>query len=387
MKAKTVHILECLHLLLHSATFKSSHILDTKSFIRNRVLGFVALIQLQLNQLVKSLSVEMSKALKVLGCPSELSYSKQAFSDARQKLKYSAFVALNDKLIQAYYGHGGYKLYKDKYLLLAVDGSLLQLPESKALSEDFERWRNHSAEGGLLMARCSVLYDVLNQYVLSADIDAYSFGENTFYERHLKAVAKNLEASGLPPKLYLMDRNYPSFQKMIEIPQAGNYYLIRCNATYCAEVKAFIASGQDEAVLKIVLDKKRTAHSEFFRLLGEKTPKSIEVRIARILLPNGDYEYLLTNTDFTIAELKDAYHLRWGVEGLYFVVKDHMQLENFSAKTTEGIKQDFFAKILTANITQLLIEEAQVILDEEQKKRQQTPLQSQCKHCTWIDER
>ena len=49
----------------------------------------------------------------------------------------------------------------EKYWLLAVDGSLLQLPESKALAKKFERWRNQQEAGGMLMGRCSVLYDVL----------------------------------------------------------------------------------------------------------------------------------------------------------------------------------------------------------------------------------
>ena len=40
-------------------------------------------------------------------------------------------------------------------------------------------------------------------------------------------------------------------------------------------------------------------------------PDSLEVRIVRILLASGEYEYLLTNTDFDIATLYYLYGLRW----------------------------------------------------------------------------
>lgn len=41
-------------------------------------------------------------------------------------------------------------------------------------------------------------------------------------------------------------------------------------------------------------------------------------------------------------------------------------LENFSAKTELGIRQDFPAAVICANISALLVEEAQQDLDQEQ---------------------
>jgi hypothetical protein len=367
MKAKTHQILSHLHSLLHSDGFKQSHKIGGKSFVRTRVLAFSDLVKLQLNQLVKTLSVELSKGLKLLGISDGLSYSKQAFSQARQKLNHSAFQVLNKHFVTQYYDTEGYKLYQNKYLLLAVDGSLLQLPEQEVLAKEFGRWKNNT-DKGLPVCRCSVLYDVLNHVVLASDLDAYAIGENTLYERHLKTLEES--CTGLSaPRLYLMDRNYPSFQKFIEIEQAGDKYVIRCASNYCKEVATFVASEQDEAILTISLNKERIAHNDFLKRLGTSVPKEIKVRIVRIKLTDSTYEYLLTNTDFTHAELKELYHLRWGIEGFYFILKDHMQLENFTAKTTEGIKQDFFAKIFTSNIAQLLVEEAQIIIDKENEDK------------------
>lgn len=78
-----------------------------------------------------------------------------------------------------------------------------------------------------------------------------------------------------------------------------------------------------------------------------------------MLLDSGQYEYLLTNTNFKINELSELYFKRWGVETFYGYLKESLQLENFSSKTKEGVLQDFHVSILTANIANCLIQEAQ----------------------------
>lgn len=207
MEEKTLNILSLLHQRLHSSSFASTYKRDSKCFLRNRVLGLTDLVQLQLNQLVKSLNIEIENGLKILFSDSStsLSYSKQAFSSARKKLKYGAFIDLNRILVKSYYTQGNYKLYKDKYLLLAVDGSLLQLPESKGLALDFERWKNQT-DKGMLMGRCSVLYDVLNHQVLDSCFDNYTVSERCLYKQHIANIKEVFANTELPPKLYLMDR-------------------------------------------------------------------------------------------------------------------------------------------------------------------------------------
>jgi hypothetical protein len=57
------------------------------------------------------------------------------------------------------------------------------------------------------------------------------------------------------------------------------------------------------------------------------------------------------------------------VETFYDFIKGNLQLENFSAKTKEGVLQDFFACMLTANLASLLIADAQEELDKEQAQK------------------
>ncbi|MEM9981754.1 MAG: transposase [Bacteroidota bacterium] len=99
-----------------------------------------------------------------------------------------------------------------------------------------------------------------------------------------------------------------------------------------------------------------------------KHKESLKVRVVRILLSWGEYEYLLTNTHFTLGQLSELYHLRWGVETRYGFLKENLQLENFSSKTTQGVLQDFHACILTSNLAQLVIKEAELELVEKERR-------------------
>jgi hypothetical protein len=40
--------------------------------------------------------------------------------------------------------------------------------------------------------------------------------------------------------------------------------------------------------------------------------------------------------------LKELYHLRWGIETLFGVLKERLKIDNFTGKTVAAIKQDFF---------------------------------------------
>jgi hypothetical protein len=90
------------------------------------------------------------------------------------------------------------------------------------------------------------------------------------------------------------------------------------------------------------------------------------VRAVKVELAPGETEYLLTSLEQSVAALRELYHQRWGVEtGLDFY-KNVLQLENFSAKTELGVQQDFQAHLLAANLSALLVADANRELELEQ---------------------
>jgi len=67
-------------------------------------------------------------------------------------------------------------------------------------------------------------------------------------------------------------------------------------------------------------------------------------------------------------EFGELYYLRWGIETFYGLLKGRLVLENFTGKTVEAVKQDFYAAIFISNLESVLIGPAQERLDEQNKK-------------------
>lgn len=352
---KSEYVISSIQEQVMEESFKETYRQSPKSFTRNRILGFLDLIALQLSRIVRSLAIELNDFLEVKNSSS--TYSKQAFSKARKNLKHEAFIALNQKFIEQYYSFEPPALYRGIYQLVAVDGSLCQLPESKELADHFGRWKNQHAKG-MLLGRASILYDLLNQIVLDACLADHSIGETTLFKQHLEVIQQDSTVN-TDCIIYVMDRGYPSLELFKKIQANGDQFIARCKAGYRKEVIEFVENNPNQEGQIYLSDS-----------TGKKTyEKGFAVRIVQITLDSGEQEYLLTNTDFPIDELKHIYNLRWGVETNYSFLKENLQLENFSSLLYEGVLQDFHATILVANLANLIIEQAQKELDEQNNRK------------------
>jgi hypothetical protein len=70
-------------------------------------------------------------------------YTKQSFAEARQNLRPEAFTLLNNVFIQGYYSRGDYVRYRG-FRLLALDGSVIALPNTPALRAHYGASENQS---------------------------------------------------------------------------------------------------------------------------------------------------------------------------------------------------------------------------------------------------
>ena len=98
----------------------------------------------------------------------------------------------------------------------------------------------------------------------------------------------------------------------------------------------------------------------------------IALRLVRVDLPNG-VEVLITNLmdsdQYNASVFKSLYHLRWGIEENYKRLKQWLEIENFSGKSVLSVQQDFYAKILASNLTQMLCCQAQRAIHKKTKNR------------------
>jgi hypothetical protein len=102
---------------------------------------------------------------------------------------------------------------------------------------------------------------------------------------------------------------------------------------------------------------------------GSSLPREMKVRFARIQLKNGDYEVLATSVlddaVLSLDDLGELYHMRWGIETFYGVIKTRIVLENFTGYSEEAVRQDFFSTIFLCGVESICILEAEETLEKQ----------------------
>ena len=72
----------------------------------------------------------------------------------------------------------------------------------------------------------------------------------------------------------------------------------------------------------------------------------------KVELDSGEIETLITNSydkELDVEAFKTLSFMRWPIETKYNLLKRKLQLENFTARTVEGVQQDFFAAMGLTN--------------------------------------
>jgi len=275
--------------------------------------------------------------------------TKGAFSMARNKINEWGFQRLNEVCIDFFYERAPYYKWND-FRLLAVDGSRLQLPNHKTIKEEFgEIKTGRNGDTPCSMATCSLLYDVLNQVTLDAQIGPYKnstkkkAGESALLEGHLPKMKTG--------DLVLFDRGYPSKLLFFKLITQGVDFCMRMKGSWWKEVRTFRESDQQEVLVEFELDKKGHKKMEGYQ---RAIPKKITCRLIKVVLDTGEIEILCTSLidteKYAHDQFGDLYHKRWNEEEAYKLLKNRAEVERFSGKTAKAVKQDFFAKIFLMSL-------------------------------------
>ncbi len=285
----------------------------------------------------------------------ETEYTKQAFSEARQKIKPLAFTILNDNFIKTYYKEN-YKTMKG-YLLLAIDGSDIEIPNTENLRKEYGEAKNQRTKAGIGTARAksSMLYDVLNKIVITSIITKYKEAERNLAVKNIE----NLKELITQKQIITFDRGYPSIALLKYLEQNSIKYVMRTSKTFCNEI--LNVKTQDE-VVKIPITKRVLKTAKDMNIdITEDYESEIKTRVVKIVLNTGETEILITNLtqdEFTFEELGELYFKRWGIEVKYNELKNKFEIENFSGVLPIVIEQDFYANIYLSNLATLIEEES-----------------------------
>lgn len=365
-------LIETLRGRLRDPGFLARHRVRPQDFTRQRQLSFTVVMLFILQKTVKSIQRHLHEFLDDLAQGEIFEpVTSGAVTHARAKLKDSAFIELNrDCVLPAVYGSERPVQRWRGHRLLGIDSSLLRLPESQELGQEFG-WKEVTNQNGATgtrypEARLSVVYDLLNRVGLEAQLQASTMGE-------VALASQQLEWFG-PGDVEINDRGFSGYLYFARLVQRGAHFVGRCSSgSFLAAQELFRAHRANQS--RIVWLFAPPDQKAECRRLG--LPLKMKVRFVSLRLPTGELEVLATSlldeALYPTEEFLTVYHWRWGHETFYLMLKGRLETENFSGRTVEAIRQDVQAAVLLANLESLLSEPAQADLTARHQPGTQPP--------------
>ena len=277
--------------------------------------------------------------------------SKQGYLQQRKRLNPDVFSSLNDEYLMDFYNSGEAELWNG-YLLLAIDGSKAEVPNSKENRERFGAITNQYTQTGQVRAMVSGIYDILNGFYLDLEIAHISSSEGELAKQNLQ----HLKSMGIKqPVLVIFDRGYPSLELIDFLENEGFRYIFRLASNDYRSERNEMRSSDEIITLAHTeprLRKIRKNHPEryeYMRAKGDTTTRLITCR-----LPVGKDLTLISNlfSEFTKEQLQELYYQRWEIEKKYHTLKNKIKFESVTGKASIYVYQDFQAQILVYNMVQ-----------------------------------
>ena len=293
------------------------------------------MVMLILTSTRKSMQIEVNSFFRRLQLGMK-AISKQGCFEAREKLSYTALKQLVIDVVdfvEKEVDNEEIRMYMG-FRPIAVDGSVLDVPPDAM--EDFGY--QPTVGEPCPQARALAFVDVLNNFILRAQMDSCDKGERVLETELLSGY--NIKSTDL----FLHDRGFYSYDLAKEINRRGASFIFRVKRNCQKDIDAAELPDQEIFV------------------------RDLKLRVVNVTLDNGEVEKLVTNIfekGFTEEFFKHVYNMRWGIETTYMRLKERLEIENFSSGKKNLILQDFYASVAVYNLTSLASYEAQERLQSE----------------------
>jgi Transposase DDE domain len=325
------------------------------AFTRERVLTWPVVIMVMLRGQKVSLQTAVNKFFSALGEVWRV-VTASAYRQARQKVQPEVFVHLNAVACEEYYACYGAEdevVLWQGHRVLGMDGSYLNLPDTVETRREFSVQTNQYPGAEQVQALASVLYDLRNDVGLSAALGPKQAEKNHLFATHLAVTRRG--------DVVVCDRAYADYSVMAMLLAQQCHFVIRFPRRSFTAVNAFWASPAQERVVTLTVPASARTHVTEQRLAA-----TLRVRLLKVRLPSGEEEVLGTDLldarRYPAAEFKAVYGWRWNHETYHDRIKNIFEVERFSGKSVQAIKQDFYGVIFLATLESILSKPAQAEL-------------------------
>lgn len=351
----------------HVASNISRYVINPdKDLTRNRKIGAANLISFMVSCWASSTKLEL---LDFFGL-APIAPSASAFNQQRAKLKPDALEAV-------FHQFNSSVLSMEKttdYRFLTADGSTFTFFSKPSFSTpEYFVSEGHSAKGFYSM-HLNALYDLHKHTYTDALI------QPIHQKDEFRAFCDMVDRHALLPDtrdVLIGDRGYCSYNNMAHIMEKNQYFLFRTKGIHSKGLVGnfdFPDTDSFDILVNVTLVRshKKTipikegfykrfvdADASFdYVAYGSLDTYDLSFRIIRFPISNDSYECAVTNlppAEFPVERIKLLYYARWGIESSFRKLKYTIGLSNFHAYKPDYIKQEIWAKLITYNMTETLI--------------------------------
>ena len=355
-------------------TYVSNISLYTKNpndFIRNRKLSAKTTIKTILSMGDKSLNKELLEAFP----DKETRMSAPAFVMQKDKLRPELFRKLLCDFTKTFKP----SLFRNKYRLMAIDGSDFNIPFNPKSEYVIN---SCSKDKKISMLHANTLYDIESKLYMDCIPEPKSVSNERNAAREL---IKNLDSNCI----VIMDRGYDGINMYEHLNRMGVKYLIRtkvhsgglmlidklddieCDLDFILDVttsKVEYDRERRDNPYKIFINVPIKSHTENY---ADKKPRQwdfgrnckVAFRVVKFKISDDTWEVLVTNlprNEFNINDLKELYHKRWDIETSFRDLKYSLGTVNFHSNKDDSIFMELFAGMIMYNAVTMSVRQIDI---------------------------
>jgi hypothetical protein len=278
--------------------------------------------------------------------------SSSAISQARTRLGEAPLKLLFERIAVPMARPGTRGAWFHGLRVMAIDGLVLDVPDTPENDEEFGRSGNEQTPGPFPQVRLLALGECGTHAVVDAELAGVSTGEQILAERLIARFA--------PGMVVLADRNFYSYQAWQQASATGAALLWRVSATLTLPVLEWLPDGSYRSVL--ISPKIRGRRREALIAAAAEGPdldsaQAMAIRVVEYTIEDrpgsGELFCLITtilDDEFAPAvELAAVYHERWEIELSFDEIETHQTGHHrvLRSKTPQLIKQEIWSLLLT----------------------------------------
>lgn len=310
---------------------------------RNRKLSWAGVICLLIGAEGGSLAKELHRA--------DIDVTPDAISQRRAQISPETFRDVFQRFNASCEDSGNFRGYR----LLAVDGTSVNISRNPKAPSFVQ---NESAPNGYNQLHLNPLYDLCNKIFYDALIQPEP------QKDEIGALIEMIKRNHFSEKtIIIADRGYESYNVMAHLLEKPNTdFLIRIKQNHSAMQEVVrLPMFELDCEIGFTITTTQTKEDKEKRYIflqvpkkskpGAKTrrgrwdfpsPYQMKLRIVRFQLETGEFETIATSLPrtFTLEDIRELYHLRWGIETSFRDLKITLLGEKVYGKGSSGIACD-----------------------------------------------